>query len=187
MYNDIKTRWLGPFSLRVTAQIVPPPIDVDYVDITDVPITDPARMLPQKSVHPFWVEDRRREAQHNDIMDFTIALEAMFRDFYRNKLILVRGANHCPFRWEHEYSEKLLDSFLEFEETVMDALKKFFGPAYHYSGCLWDFFGYNDEEFAQMLKVEKEKSRRQDLHNDFQHAVYCLLHKSVEPDDDLPF
>lgn len=186
MYNDIKTRWLGPFGLRITAQIVPPPIDVDYVDVTDVPITDPARMLPMESVHPFWVENRRREAQCNAIADFTIALESMFRDFYRNKLILVRGANHCPFRWEHEYSDKLLDSFLEFEESVMDAIKRFFGPAYHYSGCLWEFFGYNDEEFAQMLKDEQEKSRLQSLHCVFQSAVYCLLHKSDEPDNDLP-
>lgn len=163
------------------------PIDVDYIDITNVPITDPARMLPQESAIPFWVEDRRREAQYNAIADLSIELETMLRDFYRNKLILVRGANHCPYRWEYEYSEKILDSFCEFQETVMDALMKFFVPAYHYSGCLWEFFGFNDEEYAQVLKDEQEKSRRQSLHSDFQRAVYCLLHRSDDQDDDLPF
>lgn len=42
MFSDIKTRWLGPFSLHITAQIVPPPVDVDFVDISDSAITDPA-------------------------------------------------------------------------------------------------------------------------------------------------
>lgn len=124
-------------SLLEEPSIGAPPIDVDYIDITNVPITDPARMLPRESAIPFWVEDRRREAQYNAIADLSIELETMLRDFYRNKLILVRGANHCPYRWEYEYSEKILDSFCEFQETVMDALMNFFGPAYHYSGCLW--------------------------------------------------
>lgn len=164
-----------------------PPVDVDYVDITDAPILDPARMLPLESVHPFWVEYRRRKAQHNAIAEFSIALESMLRVFYRDNLIVVSVDNHCPFRWEDEYSEKILDSFCEFEETVMDALYKFFEHASHYSGCLWELFGSNDEEFAQMVKEKQEKSRRQSLHYDFQHAVYCLLHKSDAPDDGLPF
>lgn len=150
-------------------------------------ITGPARLLPLKSVVPYWVEDRRRKTQHEAIAEFSIALETMLRDFYRNKLILARGVNRCAYRWEAEYSEKLLDSFLEFEESVLDALYEFLAIADKYSGCLWEAFGFNDEEFAQLEKIEREKDRLHTLQSDFRHAVYCLLHKSEDPDNDLPF
>lgn len=187
MFRDIKTTWVDPHVLYISALLTPPPVDVDYIDISDTPITDPARLLSQESVHPFWVEDRRRKAQHEAIAEFSIALETMLRDFYRNKLILARGVNRCAYRWEVEYSEKLLDSFLEFEETVLDALYEFFAIADKYSGCLWEAFGFNDEEFAQMEKLEREKDRLSSLQSEFHHAVYCLLHKSEDPDGDLPF
>lgn len=195
MFNDIDLTWMEPSVLYVHSQLQYVPDfgygvhvqDVDYVDISDAPITDPARLLSQESVTPFWVEFRRREAQVDAIADFSNALETMLRDFYRNKLILARGANHCPYKWEYEYSEKILDLFCEFEETVLSALKIFFARASDLSEYLWEFFGYNNEEFAQMKTEQREYERLQTLHNDFCHAVYCLLHKGDDPDDDLPF
>lgn len=187
IFSDIETTWITPSMLSVLAFCRQLAVDVDYVDISDTVITDPAHLLPLESVHPFWVEYRRREAQYNAVAEFGIALETMLRDFYRNKLILARGVNHCPYRWESEYTTKLLESFCEFEETVLNALHKFLGPAYKYSDCLCKFLGFNDEEFAEMEEEQKEDDRRKSLHFDFQQVVYCLLHESDAPDDDLPF
>lgn len=64
MYSEIKTRWLGRVRLSISAQIEFPPIDVDYIDITEVPITNPARLLPKESSHPFQVLESEEHVRH---------------------------------------------------------------------------------------------------------------------------
>lgn len=52
MNFDLNTTWLSPDVLLIEGAYADPPIDVDYVDISDTVITDPARLLPLESALP---------------------------------------------------------------------------------------------------------------------------------------
>lgn len=49
MNLDINTTWLSPNLLLIEDDSPKLSIDVDYIDISDAVITDPARLLPMES------------------------------------------------------------------------------------------------------------------------------------------
>lgn len=52
MNFDLNTTWLSHDVLLIEGAYADPPIDVDYVDISDTVITDPARLFPLESALP---------------------------------------------------------------------------------------------------------------------------------------
>lgn len=186
MFSDIKTRWLAPFSLRITAHIVPPPIDVDYVDITDVPITDPARMLPLESVHPFWVEDRCREEQFYKLFELVEKVSALI-DGYERYLHIPVGLRRCAERWENQLSDIVWDAYSEMHAAVDNAMFVFDEKFHKAAWLLYEYHGCNNREFQSNLEEEAKAEYRTALREAFLQDIEKRSNPNHEQVEDLPF
>lgn len=186
MFSDIKTRWLGPFSLRITAQIVPPPIDVDYVDVTDDPITDPARMLPMESVHPFWVENRRREEQFYKLFELAEKVSSLVQE-YENYLYIPVGLHCCAERWENQLSDIVWDAFSEMHEAVDNAVFAFIEKYHKAAWLLFECHGYSSTEFQAHLEEEAEAAYHTAIFDAFIQDLEKRSNPNHEQVEDLPF
>ena len=162
-------------------------IDVEYVDVSNSPIIDPSFLLAQFSITPYSIEERRRHKQHNDIFRLIDQIEGLLRIFERKSLHFARGINKCPYRWESELSEKVLDAYYLMEEQVLSALSEFRRTALQPSWYLWECLGCNDEEYTESVREDEESTRRFILHSDFVAAVNSLFGYEDNFLDNLPF
>lgn len=161
-------------------------VDVDYVEV-DLQITDPAHLLPEHSMTPYYMEERRREDMFIGIVSLYEDIERLLRWFKQERLHMPRGSDKCPYLWESRLGDDIYYAFDELEEEIEDALSKFRKSTTQAAWHLYEAFGCSDAEYRRYLKDEAERIRLFDLRQDF---IYDILHISVAgytPDDDLPF
>ena len=163
-----------------------PVVDVEYVDITECPISDPARLLTEYSMTPLYIEDRRRETFYNDIQALVDSITHNLSKFNRESLRMPRGINRCcPYKWEVKASDSIFDAFYELEEKILDALSVFIHVARPNAWQLWEFCGCNDSEYVEAFTEEKEALRLLKIQIEFLNAVRTLC--GDDDDDDIPF
>lgn len=184
MFSDIKTRWLGPSSLQITAQIVPPPVDVDYIDIDAVPITNPARMLPQESAIPFWVEDRRREEQFYKLAELEDKVNKLVEE-YEHYLHIPCGLHCCADRWENQLTDVVWNAFAEMQQSVENAMFAFNKKFHRAAWRLYKYHGCNPQEFQVNVEEEDRIEYHAALFYDFRQDLDNLINPVRE--EDLPF
>ena len=162
-------------------------IDVDYVDITECPVTDPARLLTEHSMTPLHIEDRRRETFYHEIIALVDNIERILSKFDRESLRMPRGIDHCPYEWENKAYESICDAFFVLTETIQDALSVFNNTARTNAWQLWEFCGCDDSEYIKAFLEEKEALNRFLLQIDFLNAINRLSYQDNSFLDDLPF
>lgn len=149
-------------------------------------ITDPARLLPLKSVVPYWVESDRREAQFYKMRNLRQSIVRLLRNFFEYGIIMPHGIDKCPYPWEEMLSNEIIDAFVELEDDIDDALYKFEKIAVPNSWALWELIGCDEAEYAQ-VKIEKRFVQYRDfLRSDF-HLAVRSIHLLFGEYDDLPF
>ena len=163
-----------------------PVVDVEYVDITECPISNPARLLTEYSMTPLYIEDRRRETFYIDIQALVDSITHNLSKFNRESLRMPRGINRCcPYKWEVKASDSIFDAFYELEEKILDALSVFIHVARPNAWQLWEFCGCNDSEYVEAFTEEKEALRLLKIQIEFLNAVHTLC--GDDDDDDIPF
>lgn len=110
---------------------------VGIVDDKDRPITDPARLLTQFSMDPYYVELRRRETFYNEIRALAKKIEDLLEDFEINHLLDFEREMGYKFRWEENLSDEIRYAFDDLEDRVQSALFAFRKSAVNHA---WDLF-----------------------------------------------
>lgn len=183
MFSDIKITYLAPGVFTISGSCAPPPVDVDFIDVTDSSITDPARLLPYRSVTPFWVENRRRYQQFKKLCLLVNRIKDLVGQ-YEDFLHLPIGLNHCPEKWENQLSDIVWDAFSEMHEAVDDAISAFYEKFHHAAWLLYECHGFTAEEFRAHMAGEAKAKHSAELHSAF---IHDLESKYNPIDDDLPF
>lgn len=181
-----KERWKRsqrpPWSRVVDRDVV----DVDYMEICDSGITDPAYLLPEHSMTPLHIEQRRREDMHNGIVSLINDIADRIAEFGRNGLHNPSGVGRSPFEWEQLLYDKIQGAFVDLADEILMALSKFKSEAVVESWILAEGFGYNEDKILRFIQDRKKDL----LVNICREAfIYDALHVrySSPPDDDLPF
>lgn len=160
-------------------------IDVDYVEV-DLRITDPGRLLPEHSMTPYYMEERRREDMHNGIASLIEDIARLLVKFGRNGLHMPLGVGKCPYGWEQLLYDGILEAFGALTDEIQAALSKFKNAAVVESWILYEGFGCDEDGILQFINDYKNSVLREIIKNDF---IHDLLHigENCAPDDDLPF
>lgn len=149
-------------------------------------ITDPARLLPAFSITPFWIEDRRREAVHHRIFSLYDKIKDLLDD-YRD-LLYVRCSPRTPRHgWEICHSKTVVRSFTIMAGTVETALDNFVNTAADPAWDLWEYHGFDDEEYSEALAAGVRELERNQIIDAFEQDFKCLIIPGYSPYDDLPF
>lgn len=158
------------------------PVDVDYIDITNVVISDPARLLPQHSRTLFRIEERRRERLNNAIFDLEAKICAVLNDFETAHLTPPTYNFHDLHSWERALSGLVFEAFVDLEEQIKDLLAKFIGHSANQTWALWKCHGLDDTQYIRYLKLRSQlrKALYADIYSRFSE-------QSSFSDDDLPF
>lgn len=161
--------------------------DVDYIDVTPgIPITDPARLLPEYSQIPFWVEDRRRESVHNRIYGLYKDIQILLDEF--RDLIYGHCTPHRPlFQWEREANRTIASSFEAMAGGIESDLDLFMKKASTPSWDLWDYHGLNDDEYSTAQADFERESELNRIRDSFAEDFKVLTRPGYKPYDDLPF
>ena len=157
-------------------------------NVIDDTISDPARLLTQHSMTPFWIEDRKRERLNNAIFDIEAKISAVLKDFENTKLKLPTFDNHCPNRWEQVAFDIVFEAFVDLEEQIKDLLAKFIGRSANQTWELWECHGFNDTQYIRF----RQRQRKVKLRSQLRKALYADIYsrfseQSSFSDDDLPF
>lgn len=162
------------------------PIDVDYIDITTVPITDPARMLPQESAIPFWVENRRRKEQFYKLYELAEKVSSLVEE-YENFLHIPVGLHCCAERWENQLSDMVWNAYSEMHEAVDNAMFAFDEKFHKAAWLLFECHGYSAKEFQVHLEEEAKAEYRTALYDAFIQDLEKRSNPNHEQVEDLPF
>lgn len=164
------------------------PVDVDYIDCPYIVISDPARLLTQHSMTPFWIEDRKRERLNNAIFDIEAKICAVLKDFENTRLKLPTFDNHCPNRWEQVSYDIVFEAFVDLEEQIKDLLAKFIGRSANQTWELWECHGLDDTQYIRYRRRQREVKLRSQLRNALYADIYSRFsEQSSFSDNDLPF
>ena len=71
--------------------------------------------------------------------------------------------------------------------TVETALDNFVSTATNPSWDLWEYHGFDDEEYSEALAVGARELMRNQIIDAFEHDFKCLIIPRYTPYDDLPF
>lgn len=160
-------------------------VDVDYVEV-DLQITDPAHLLPEHSMTPYYIELRQREDMHNGIASLIEDIARLMVKFGRNGLHMPLGVGKCPYGWEQLLYDGILEAFGTLTDEIQAALSKFKNAAVVESWILFEGFGCDEDGILQFINDYKNAVFRDIIKKDF---IYDILHigGNCAPDDDLPF
>ena len=165
--------------------------DVEYEEISstheDTSNNQLNRLLTEHSMTPYSIELSRRETLLKSYVQMERKIVALLQDFDLEIWRKHRGIDKCPYRWENVAHDNATEAFDEFLDSFYDALKKFEDSALQNISHLATFFGYDDEDFEQLRKEDREMERKCILKKAFEFDLKRLLYPTFDPNDDLPF
>ncbi len=150
-------------------------------------VTDPARLISEHSMTPYWVELRRREALLKAYIRMERKIIAILRDFHTKVWIIPRGIDKCPYRWEYVAHDNITESFEDFEDTVCHALEDLEEVAGQNLSDLCTFFSLDDTEVEHERKAAADLSKLSIIRYAFDADLRHLIDPSFDPNADLPF
>lgn len=155
--------------------------------MTTQSITNPDRLITEKSMTPYSVEQRRRDSLLSAYVQMRIQIESILRDFNNMVWVMPRGINKCPYRWEHVAHDNIAEAFTDFEDSVYDALEKLDDFALECIVNLHRYFGFDDAEVKQILKDNAELTHLSKIRDAFNADLNHLIFPAFSHDNDLPF
>lgn len=152
-------------------------------------IIDPARLIPERTTTPFWMEYQRREKQCQAIAALSDAIQLFLRDFFLKDLIIYpNGADKKrAYAWEIDLCNDIRGAFLDLEHALKSALSIFDLVAIPKAYDLLHYLGFNDAEYIQEIRAHTEQSLRTALRREFEQDIKHLVDPTDDTLDDLPF
>lgn len=124
-------------------------------------ITDPARLLPAESMHPFWVENRRREIQFKRIAQLVDYITKLIREYEFAIYQTYRPVGSPKFSdslntyWEDRLQTDVFSAFIRNRHAIKKALNKWESEALQAARDLWIYQGMEDDEYLALLRLDE--------------------------------
>lgn len=149
-------------------------------------MTNAARLLPQETTHPFWVENRLREEQFNKLNELVEKVQMVVRH-YERYLHLPIGLKCCAELWENRLADAIWEAYSEMQEKVETAMYEFADNALDCAWLLYDAHGCNSAEFQRRQEDDWMTKRFAELHDAFIHDLDERFNPYDPANEDLPF
>lgn len=157
-------------------------------NVNDEIISDPARLLTQHSMTPFWIEDCKRARLNNAIFDLEAKICAILEDFEYSRLTPPAYNYFDHYGWERAIFGILFEEFFDLEGQIKDLLAKFIRRSASQVWELWECHGFNDAQYIKYSRRQREVKHRSELRKALYADIYSMFSEQTSiSEDDLPF